>query len=134
VGDVEEAGQVGGDDGIPLALFHLREELVAGDTGVVHQDVDRADFGGDLLDGRLALLIVGDVEAVQRDLEAFGLAGFNPRVLGGIAREEVADHADTRSSQRLADRGAETTNCASNESDTLRHLTFLCCTAKRKQN
>ena len=85
MGDVEQAGEVGRDDRIPLALFHLREELVAGDAGVVHQDVDRADFVGDRLDGRLALLVVGDVETVQRDVEAFRLAGFNPCVLGGIA-------------------------------------------------
>ena len=43
----------------PLSI--LRNMRVAGDAGVVHQDVDRADLGLELPDHRRAGLVIGDV-------------------------------------------------------------------------
>ena len=36
----EYALEVGGDDSIPIALFHAHQQTILGDTGVVDQDID----------------------------------------------------------------------------------------------
>src|SRR5690606_23706575 len=46
---------------------HLVHGAVAGDAGVVHQDVDRPEVGDDLRHARGALVEVGNVELVSCD-------------------------------------------------------------------
>ena len=55
LGDVEEASQVGGDQGVEVVGSEVGEGLAAKDSGVVDEDVDGSealnrgvgDFGGD---------------------------------------------------------------------------------------
>jgi hypothetical protein len=45
---VEDAGEVGVDDRVPMLLGHLAEGRVARDAGAVHEHGDRAVVGRDL--------------------------------------------------------------------------------------
>ena len=42
--------------------LHAHDELVAGDAGIIHQNIDLAELRRGRLDGGLDLLFVGDVE------------------------------------------------------------------------
>ena len=57
---VEHARQVGVDDLMPLLRRHLVKRCIAGDAGVVDQDVDRAKIGLDLRDACGACLIIAN--------------------------------------------------------------------------
>jgi len=57
------------DHEVPVLALHAHDELVAGDAGVVDQDLQAAELGGDVLYGLLDAFFVGDVH-----LEAGGLA------------------------------------------------------------
>ena len=59
--------EIGADDGGPLVLGHLVEEAVAGDAGIVDQDVDRPVLGLDLGDAGGAGVVIADVPFVDRD-------------------------------------------------------------------
>ena len=65
-------GQIGLQDGVPVGALHAHDELVAGDAGVVDQDVDLAELGDGGLDGGFDLLFVGDVERKGGGLAAGG--------------------------------------------------------------
>ncbi|MPM95084.1 hypothetical protein SDC9_142235 [bioreactor metagenome] len=47
LGDVEHGVQVGVQYGIPTGLVELAQRCIAGDAGVVHQDVDPMTVGVD---------------------------------------------------------------------------------------
>ena len=52
---------------------HLVEQRVAGDAGVVDQDVDRAELGLDLLDAGRAGVVVGDVDHLKTGMPVSAL-------------------------------------------------------------
>jgi hypothetical protein len=86
MGHVEQAGQVGVDHLFPLLPGrHLVEHRVAGDAGIVHQHVDRADLGLDLGDAGGAGVIVGDRPFVGRDAGFLGEGG-RRLVVAGVVR------------------------------------------------
>ena len=60
------------EDGVPVGALHAHDELVAGDAGVVDQDVDFAELGDDGFDRGFDLLFVGDVESEGGGLAAGG--------------------------------------------------------------
>ncbi len=49
LGQQKGCAQVGGQDVIPVGTLHSQQQGVAGDPGVVDQDVDFSELGGDLL-------------------------------------------------------------------------------------
>jgi hypothetical protein len=106
LGDVEEAGQVGLDDGVPVGPRHLAEHAVARDAGVVDQHVDRADLGPDLLErchGRIPVPDIADRRAeieTERLLFAEPLREVAARPAAGNHVEAVADAGAGRSSCR----------------------------------
>ena len=59
---LKQAAEIGVDHLVPLLRRHLVHGGVAGDAGIVDQDLDRAELGFDLLDARFAGFEVGDVE------------------------------------------------------------------------
>src|SRR5271170_262905 len=65
-------GKVSLQDGVPVSALHAHDELVAGDAGVIDQDVDLAELADGGLDGGLDLPFVGDVEGKGRGLAACG--------------------------------------------------------------
>lgn len=74
---IEGRGKVGGDDVVPILLGHRHDEFVAGDAGVVDEDLDGAELGVDLLAGLGDRGGVGDV-----DLESLGLPALGEDVVG----------------------------------------------------
>jgi hypothetical protein len=66
--------------GIPVGALHAHDQLVAGDAGVVDQDVDFAELGDGGFDGFLDLVFVGDVEGEGRGLAA-GRGDFGDEVV-----------------------------------------------------
>ena len=61
---VESAFEVGVDDRVPVLFLHAHEKRVAGDAGVVDEDVGCADFVGDAGGEVLDCLMVGDIDIV----------------------------------------------------------------------
>jgi hypothetical protein len=49
-GHQERAAQVHADDQVPVVVGHLEQQVVAGDAGVVDQDVDAAELLDDPVD------------------------------------------------------------------------------------
>ena len=126
LGHVEQGGQVGGDNGIPAIAFHLGEHAVAGDAGVVDQDVDLTTSSLSLGNHFLAVFQNGNVtgdanEVLETSSSHVGQPGIlvvELRVIGG-------DNLVTCLGQFLADCGSETTHGTGNESNALRHSFFL---------
>jgi len=58
---VEAAAEIDADNFVPHLVSHLEERSVAGDTGVVDDDIDTSVVGLDRGDGVEARLMVGDV-------------------------------------------------------------------------
>ena len=102
VGHVEDAREVGVDDLFPLLRGHLVEHAVAGDAGVVDEDLDRAELGLDLGHARLAGVVIG-----HRPFEGLdaGLVGEFPRrvVVAGVVRRDIAARLLERHRDRRAD-------------------------------
>jgi hypothetical protein len=73
LGHEERAGEVDGEDLVPVLVFELEGELVGGDAGVVDEDVEAAVAVDDLLDGLSAIVGGGDVALVDRAGGALGL-------------------------------------------------------------
>ena len=68
--------EVGVDHLLPGRVFHPKHQAVAGDAGVVDQDMNPLEFRLDLVDNPLDILGVGDVDGI-----AFGrAAGFADRL------------------------------------------------------
>ena len=56
-----------------VQVRYRRSILAAGDGGVVDQDVDAAELADDLFDGRVGLLLVGDIESQRESTSSLGL-------------------------------------------------------------
>ena len=86
--EVERTLHIDVDDGIPLGLAHAHDQAVFGDAGVVHQDVDAAEIGYNLLYHGLGSLEVGGVGGIGAHLHAEGFQLFH-RLLGGFVDDQV---------------------------------------------
>ena len=64
---VEAGPEIGIDHRIPHVAAHPQQRAVAGDAGVVDQNLDRTMLGDDLGDAGLACLEAADVEFDDRD-------------------------------------------------------------------
>ena len=62
--EIEGALEIRIDDHVPILLGHAHGKAIAGEAGVVDQDVDAGEIGEDLLDERLHGGVVGDVHGV----------------------------------------------------------------------
>jgi hypothetical protein len=79
------------DDGVPLVVGHLEEQVVADDAGVVHQYRRRSELVGDPGDRRRHLLGVGDVgPRAQRAATELGDL-VDGRLAGGLVEVEDGD-------------------------------------------
>jgi hypothetical protein len=94
----EVALEVDADHAVPLVLGHVHEHPVAGDAGVVDEDVEAAELVDRLPDHRLRLAEVGDVRAVRDGLTALRLdLGddlLRRRRVRALARERRAEVVD----------------------------------------
>ena len=87
-GDPLGRGQVDRDDRVPAVLGHVGELLVAGDAGVVHDDVDAAELVLDVLGDPLRRVLGGDVEC---ELVAVELAHHGLQLAGGLGHVDAED-------------------------------------------
>ena len=105
-GDREHRVEVGLDDRLPFLEGHLVERAVAGDAGIVHQDVDGTELGLDGLDAGLAGSKIADVELED------GNAGLGLELLGAVVGRlvegfvELAAHVEDDGRLEVLSRGA----------------------------
>ena len=98
LGHVEATTQIGAHHIVPVVIAHVQQCAVAGDAGIVDDDIDRADIAGNLRAGGQRGFVVTNVELVGRDA---GFLGEIPcrLVIAGIA----GDHGETVAAQGFAD-------------------------------
>src|SRR5665213_1370231 len=99
---IEARGQIGRDHLAPLLGRHAVQHVVAGDTGVVDQDLDRAEIGLDLLHAGRAGREVGNVELERGDACLRG-ERLGRVVIAGVIRRHLVAGAG----QRLGDGAAD---------------------------
>ena len=99
---VEATAEVGVDHGVPHVPRHARHGAVAGDAGVVDQDLDRAVLVVDLLHGRLAGGEVAGVELHRGDAGHIGEA-LRRGLVAGIACDHLAPRRLEGDADGLAD-------------------------------
>ena len=102
--------EVGADDGGPLIEGHLVEHAVAGDAGIVDENVDGAELGFDRADARLAGSGIGDVELEDRD------AGLGFELVGGfVIAAVIGGNLVARFLQGLRNRGTDAAGAAGDQ-------------------
>src|SRR5208283_4767507 len=69
----ERASQVGVEDFVPVGALHAHDQLIAGDAGIVDQDVDLAELREGGLHFGLDLLFVADVHLERGSFPALTL-------------------------------------------------------------
>ena len=74
------AGEIGAQDRFPIVRLHAHGQAVAGDGGVVDQDVETAEALEELLEPYFDLFDVGDVHFDGECFVAFGDEFANKRV------------------------------------------------------
>ena len=62
--EVERRLQVDRQHGIPLRLAHAHHQAVLGNAGIVHQNIDPAEIGDDLLHDFVRLFEIGGIRGV----------------------------------------------------------------------
>jgi hypothetical protein len=91
--DVEDAVEVGAQHGVPVLRAHLAKAAVAGDAGVVDQQVEAPHFGQQFLHHPFAIGVIGDVDPIAGKAEAIvaldGQPGFRRLVAGRIGRRHA---------------------------------------------
>ncbi len=111
------AGKVGAQHGVPVFEFHPQGERVAGDGGVVHQDVQLAEFREDLLEAAFYLRGVGYVHGTASAVPPAASISVTSALLVfrycGRLRATFAPAA----SERKCGGAADALRCAGDESD-----------------
>src|SRR5699024_4365917 len=104
LGDANRGDEVHGHDGVPACVVHVGEQLVAGDTSVVDDDVDA------LAEASLGVLLelVGSIRGgdVQRQGGALDAIGGLSQAIAGL-RDVHADDLRAVASQDLGDGGTD---------------------------
>src|SRR5258708_36035691 len=67
LGHVETTAQIGVHHLFPILIAHLHAGAIAGDAGVIDDDVDRAEILFDLGNPGVAGIIIGDVPFIALD-------------------------------------------------------------------
>jgi hypothetical protein len=95
---VETRIHIDADHFRPLLMAHLVEEAVAGDAGIVHEHVDRPEFGFDSLSSFHAIVEIADIALHDHDVEFLGgcvggllIAGITGRDLHAIRLQPRSD-------------------------------------------
>src|SRR5690606_39292786 len=102
LGHVEASAQVDVDHLVPGIAIHPLHRAVAGDAGIVDQDVHRPELGLDPRDAIDAGVEIGDVPLVGGDAGPLG-EGARPVIIAGI----IGGDGDAGVLQRDADRLAD---------------------------
>ena len=113
-GHEEEAPDVGGHGGVPVLERQLLERPGDQHAGVVDEDPDLADGGGDLLDGPGGFGRVADVGRRRGRVDAVGRELRHERVQPG-RRARAHAHAITGASEGERRRAADPLGCAGDQ-------------------
>src|SRR5215469_16517344 len=119
LGDVEERVEIGLDDRVPGIVGHLLEGAVAGDTRIVHEDVDGTDLCACHFEGTLRRVPVGDVALGSVDIAAGSAHVCEPALLARRAWAAPGDDRDPIPAQAPADRRPDAAHSSGNVSDSL---------------
>ena len=114
---VEGALEIGVEHGVPVLLLHAHEQAVAGDAGVVDEDVHRAEFVADFLGEFLHGGVIGHIHGVGGG----GAGKLGVDFLRGLAaaRGAAAHHRDlgTLRGKRAGDFLADSTASSGDDGD-----------------
>ena len=114
---LNDALEVDVHDQVPVLLGHLEEQVVAGDAGVVDQDVDPAELVDDALHRGLR---GGGVDDVAADADRAGTVGEveAARGVGGGGLVEVEDRdRGALAGEALGDAEADASGCSGDDGD-----------------
>src|SRR5690606_21527407 len=115
---VEATAKVDAHDVVPVFEGHPGERAVAGDAGIVYDDVDRADFFGDARAAVEARLMVAHVPFIGPNAGAFG-ESLRLFVVPGV----VDDHRDAIGLKSQRDCFSDAAAAAGDDCDTC----HVCC-------
>ncbi len=132
LGHVEDAGEVDGDDVLPV-LDHgvggAEHAVAPRDAGIVDQDRHRPDLLGDAPGDGDAILGLGDVERKTRRRPA-GIADLLCRLFGGLAVDVEQHHLGALAGIAERNRAPDAGACAGDNRDVILekagHGYFLC--------
>jgi hypothetical protein len=99
---------------MPLVVFHPHHQIIAGDTGIIHQNRRRAELCGDLGQYGSHGLIAGHIQLKAGALHAVFLQGRGD-TLGARGGSGGADHDGALTAQFQGDRLANATARAGNQ-------------------
>ena len=120
LGDVEHAGQVGVDDGIPFLARHLHEHAVPRDARIVHQHINGPMLGLGLGKGVSGGLPVGHISGTGVESEAIGLLLIQP-FLVVAAGAATSNDLEPPLMQAAADGGSNAPHTPGHIGDFLAH-------------
>src|SRR5690606_20393337 len=124
LGDIEQAVQIGIDDGAPVFAAHLAEQAVARNAGIVHQYADDAEFLPDLVKSLRRGIPVGDIP--DRCMEFIAQCRlFIQPLLVIAARAATGNDGIPLFCQPLADRGPDASHTPGNVCQFPTHVLLL---------
>ena len=112
----EHASDIGVEDALPLVFAEVDQIGLAGDAGIVHQDVDAAEFSKTRCEQCPDRLGIRHVSGHRDGRSAFldDLRFYVAQVTGGASRQ---DNLHTRASEVKGDRTAESATRSGNNCD-----------------
>src|SRR5207342_1908446 len=99
-----DAGEVGVEDGVPVLVLHPHQQVVAGDAGIVDEDRNGSELGGDRIDERIDRR---SVVHVQRPAVTTGCGEPLVDCSGAGVGRRRADHCRALRGQFVGDGGAD---------------------------
>src|SRR5690606_33866881 len=117
LGHVETAAQVDAHDVVPIVIAHPGEGAVAGDAGIVDDDIDRADLCRDAGAAVEAGLMVADVPFIGGDAGPIGKFA-RPFVIAAI----VGDDGDAHVAQLQRNGFPDAATAAGDDCDTCHEI------------
>jgi hypothetical protein len=105
------------DDRVPIVVGHLVDQIVAGDAGVVDEDVERAEAQRDLLDQALDFVGDGDIGLEAERLDPIARGDLCRHRLGGVKIEIAQRHRSAVLGQPFGGRRADPARPAGDQRD-----------------
>ncbi len=125
LGHIEHGVEIGSQHQIPIFVAHFAQYGVAGDAGVVHQNVHLSVLGEYFLKGRLSRVPVGHIALGGIDIEALRAHGFQPTLLAAGIGAAACDDLVPCLAQPFADAGADTAHTTRDISHFFAHFVLL---------
>jgi hypothetical protein len=125
LGHIEDRIEVGADDCIPVDLVQLPEDGVAGDAGIVDQNVNRAHFIEDSSGTRCTRFVVGHIDGIGVEQAVLSFHARKPLVNACVCRRVRDNGRVTGIVQSDADGFANPAGPTCDKGDLIRHFRYL---------